>query len=103
MAKLGFEHALNSGVTLLLYLSWGTQRVIPPLQEVDRGWLACVLFLETLLPETLPKTSGHSPGRAFTITCQKTLQADPTESPGDTRKHGPKLYLKIWYTVLETF
>ena len=54
MAKLGFEYALNSGVTRLLYLSWGIQRVIPPLQKVDGGWLACVLFPETLLPETLP-------------------------------------------------
>ena len=48
------RESVNSGVTWLLYLSWGIQRVIPPLQKVDGGWLACVLFPETLLPETLP-------------------------------------------------
>lgn len=72
MAKLGFEHALNSGVTLLLYLSWGTQRVIP-LQEVDRGVVGLCLISRDTPPQTLPKTSGHSPGRAFTITSQKTF------------------------------
>lgn len=36
MAKLGFEYALNSGMTLLLYLSWGIQRVVSPSSE--GGW-----------------------------------------------------------------
>lgn len=65
MAKLGFEYALNSGVTLLLHQSWGIQRVTPPLQEVDRGgWPVSYFQRHSSLrhspkPQALPWDGSH--------------------------------------------